>query len=351
MLLRIFRRLFFSLLFALLLALAAVVLSLRTTWYLERAGPSVLNRWVAYRYSEQPWAIKGVAIGEKVLSLPENLVLKDVRFVFSQGGVDYNIAFARAEGEGLSVLFGADKIMRLELRGLEVLTPPARLFGANLDFLIHEEGLDYTRGIVTDAVLKAGAYEVSGIKSRIYVYEGQTVLDKLSADFYGGRLTGKVALDYRFVPGYHAQLNLSGVDLKKLEAVNPALFSQVRGTLSGAVTVEGAQDSVRALDVALDATEGGWIKAVLLSPFISYIPPGRTRENMEVLIKSGGYLPFLKGRVEVERVNNRSLRAVVNLRTPELNLADSEVVINLDAEVGEWLRALLQLSQGKRGTL
>jgi len=160
-------------------------------------------------------------------------------------------------------------------------------------------------------------------------------------------VAGKITLDYRYAPAYSLRVKLAHVDLKQLEAVNPAVFSQVRGLLDGEMTVDGVRNKIRSLNSFFEIKREGSLKAVLLSPLLSSLPPGINLNRLEALIKSGGYLDFSEGRMQVERTNSQSLRMIINLQSQDINLADTRITVNLDTELGEGLRIFLQSVPGK----
>jgi hypothetical protein len=323
------------------------ILLLKTPLILEGLGPFVLNVWLPYRYPGCRFKIEQLSIGQKIYHFPEDAVFHDFDLVFKLAGEEYHIGCRRADIRGLSVLLGAKKIMRIDTEGVDVLASQGHLSNANLRFLYNETIVDYIRGTMTDAILQVGPYKLQDMKSRIFIYPGQVVFEPFSAGLYSGSVLGKITLDYRYAPVYHLRVKLADIDLKLLEEINPAVFSQVRGVLAGNLMIDGVGNKIRSLNSLLEIREQGFLKAALLSPFISYIPPGAIRSAMETLIRDGGYLPFHEGKVHLERVNSQSLRAVVTLRSREVNLADAQIVINLDTELGEGLRAFLRSIPGK----
>ena len=334
---------------AVLFLLIVAILTLKTPLVLEGIGPVVLNAWLPYRYPGCRLKIIQLSIAKKSYRFPETLVFDNFDLVFKLAGDEYRIGFDRAEIEGVAVLLGEKKIMRMDIRGVDILAPQGHVSNANLKFLYNEAAIDYTRGIMTDAMLKVGVYELSDMKSRLFVNPGRLVFEPFSAGLYGGTVRGKITLDYRYAPDYQFRVKLESIDLKQLESVNPAVFSQVRGVLAGDVAVDGVGNKIRSLNSSFEITKQGSLKAVLLSPFVSYIPPSKARSTIEALIESGGYMPFSQGKLQVERLNSKSLRAVVDLRSPVLHLEDSQIIINLDAALGERLRIFLQSIPGKGG--
>ena len=327
------------------------ILAFKTPLIFEKVGPLVLNAWLPYRYPGCRLKIVRLTIDKKIYRFPEDLIFNDFDLVFKQGGDEYRVGFSRAELNGVTVFLGENKIMRINVEGVDIQAPQGHLSGAALQFLYNETIVDYTRGILTGAVLRIGGYGISDIKSRIFVYPGQIVFEPFSATLYGGSVRGKITVDYRYAADYRLRVKFENVDLKQLEPANPAFFSQVRGILAGKVAVDGVGNKIRSLSSSLSIDREGSIKAVLLRPFVSYIPPCKARAMIETLIERGEYVPFSDGELRLERVNSRSLRAVVNLRTPVLHLQNTDVLVNLDAALGEGLRDFLQSIPGEGGKL
>ncbi|MFA5261103.1 MAG: hypothetical protein WC450_07755 [Candidatus Omnitrophota bacterium] len=336
-----------KLLFIALLAVLVIGALILKTPLMEGLGPVVLNVWLPYRYPGCRFKIVRVSIGKKTYRFPEDLVLNDFDIIFKSAGEEYHAGCGRADIQGMTVLLGADKIMRINVQGLDVLASQGHLSSTNLSFLFNETAVDYNRGMMTGGILQVGEYKLLDMKSRIFIYPGQVVFESFSAGLYGGFVQGKITLDYRYAPGYQLRVKLANVDLKQLEGINPAVFSQVRGVLAGKIAVDGVGNKIRSLNSSLEIKEKGSLKAALLNPFILSIPPSINLDRIEALIKSGGYLPFSEGKMRVERMNSRSLRAIVTLRSQDINLADAQIDINLDAELGEGLRAFLQSIPGK----
>lgn len=330
-----------------LLILVTGVLLFKTPLILERLGPAVLNVWLPYRYPGCQFKIIRLSIDEKIYRFPEDVVLNNLDMVFKLSGEEYHIGCRQAEIQGLTVLLGADKIMRMNILGASILASAGRLSNMDLKFLYHETIIDYTRGLMTGARLEVGPYELQDMKSRIFIYPGQVVFEPFSATLYGGSVAGKITLDYRYASVYSLRIKLAHVDLKQLEAVNPVVFSQVRGLLDGEMTVDGVRNKIRSLNSSFEIKREGSLKAVLLSPLLSSLPPGINLNRLEDLIKSGGYLDFSEGRMQVERTNSQSLRMIINLQSQHINLADTRITVNLDTELGEGLRIFLQSIPGK----
>ncbi|HPB69313.1 MAG TPA: hypothetical protein PKU74_10475, partial [Candidatus Omnitrophota bacterium] len=196
-----------------LLILGTGVLLFKTPLILERLGPAVLNVWLPYRYPGCQFKIIRLSIAEKIYRFPEDVVLNDLDMVFKLSGEEYHIGCRQAEIQGLTVLLGADKIMRMNILGASILASAGRLSNMDLKFLYHETIIDYTRGLMTGARLEVGPYELQDMKSRIFIYPGQVVFEPFSATLYGGSVTGKITLDYRYAPAYSLRVKLAHVDL------------------------------------------------------------------------------------------------------------------------------------------
>ena len=218
-----------------------------------------------------------------------------------------------------------------------------RIDGVELALSSESSGLELAQGAFRQADLRAGDYQILEISGRLFIYRDQIIVDPFQASLYAGKVRGTLSL--RYGADYRVAVDLQGVDLGQVSRVNPAI--PMKGLVSGQGRIEGAGSRIRGLTGAIDLDAPGEIKAFLLGPFLNYLPSDAAREKIQSLIDQDGFVPVRTAQIQVQRLTNRSLQMGIDLFSPEIHLLDSQVNINLDADIGEWLAAVLSVTQGK----
>ncbi len=185
------------------------------------------------------------------------------------------------------------------------------------------------------------AYDLYGFKDieAILVADPRQLrLNDLKAQAYGGAVTGEILLDYVPRIAYSIALDLERIDLLKLQTVNPEVFSQVEGLVSGNVQVGGNEKSVTRLQSSLQMPQGGKIQAKWLGPVATYIPLGPQKSQLEGLIKVDGQVPVEKASVTLQNLTAEKATALMVINSRQLNL---NINLTLDVNVEGGLQELL----------
>ena len=339
-------RLFFGmikcLILGVLLAAGLILVALRSDTFIERTVPWAVNLWLAHRPGD-PLRVTQLRMGERAISWPGRFTVEGLEIRLGQGSESYALGFDRAEIWDLISLLGRTRGVRSGVHGLWVQIPGGRIDGVELSLLAEASGLELAHGSFRQADLRIGDYQISEISGQLFIYRDQLILDPFQADLYAGQASGTVSV--RYGADYQVAMDLRGVDLALVSRVNPAI--PVKGRVSGEARIAGAGPRIRGMTGAFDLDSPGEIKAYLLSPFLNYLPSEAAREKIQALMDQGGFVPVRTAQIEVQRLTNRSLQVGVDLFSPEIHLADSQVTVNLDADIGEWLAAVMLVTQGK----
>ncbi len=299
---------------------------------------SNLPRWLNPRLPEI--VIQELSIGRQSFSFPCYFHFKDIESQILQGSQKFQVRIREVDLHGLEI-FTAQRRMLLQLQGVDVqsdllalregqLSVDARFTDRNIKTLqgnFKSFGLNLANYVFTD--LKAG---LSGDKNTI-------MFNDFSTDFYDGQIKGQISLDYARDIAYSITMELTKIDLRQLQKVNPEFFSKVRGRVHGFVNAKGDRQGINALEASFDAPEGGEIKASLLQYLVAYIPQIPQRKDLEKLIKTNGQVPLERADVVIKSISDEKISSKIQLESRKFNLG---INMTVDTNIEGGLKNLLK---------
>ena len=294
--------------------------------------PLLVNPLLAKKSSGQIVAtrISELKIGRQQFKLPGNLNFEKISFVIIKDKNVYSIQIKQAKVEGVHRLMRAKKNIQIEIKGLTSDSFSETIHDADVIFKMDnsQKGLEHWQGQFYAPEAKFSEYRLRQLRSSIYADQNRMEWPDFLADFYGGKLKGKIFVDYKQGIFYSMYIALSDVDLKRLEKANPQFFSKLRGSVDGWLNIEGDSKKIRSIKALFNAPKGGKIRASFLSYLMEYIPSSTQKKDLEVLIQQDGLLPLEKASVDLKSLSDQKVLAKINLASQRFNLD-----INLTAEI------------------
>ena len=138
---------------------------------------------------------------------------------------------------GLNLGSGTNGLNR---RALSFFRPATLSQPAPRDVTPQPGGSLAAHGTWTAESARSGGLEATRIKSALSVYEGGVLLDGLTMELCGGRVTGRFGWISRPQPGqYNAQLAFAQVDMARLLAAFPSAAGKMTGKMEGRIKLTG----------------------------------------------------------------------------------------------------------------
>ena len=163
--------------------------------------------------------------------------------------------------------------------------------------------------------------------------------DHITADVYGGQLSGDVRVVFGDVPGYSIDAVVEKVDTALLESALGGVFQEIGGRLSGQVHLAGRGMQVRRVEAAWGMPSGGRVSAALLSSLMAYLPSSSQKRKVAALIRSGGKLAVEVFSFTIKNDAPDHLSGTIGLKSREANI---ELNISHEVRVDTRLDALLR---------
>jgi len=193
-------------------------------------------------------------------------------------------------------------------------------------------------GIAENGILEWDRYRVENVNTRFRKTGKGVIFDHFAGDLYGGKVDGKIVLETDPVIYYDIILNITDLDIQKIERLHPDVFGKVRGRLRGDMRIQGGADGVRKLTGTLTADEGGKIQASLLEPLLKYIPQTQQKRLLQSVIMEDGLLPLQKADIGLSLIDAKTLVTHFDLESQEYNLdLDLTVELNVEGGLGQLL--------------
>jgi hypothetical protein len=181
-------------------------------------------------------------------------------------------------------------------------------------------------------------FSVSDVRTDFSGNERSVTLSNLTADVYGGKLSGKAV--FTVPERYDVELALKEVDSGELERAMGGVFRELGGKLSGQLHVAGSGQRIDLFDTSWNMPSGGALSAALLSSITRYIPDSVQKKRIDFLIRSGGKLAVESFLFTLKNDSPEQLSGQISLKSREANL-DLNVTheIRVDARIDSLLQA------------
>ncbi len=339
----------------LILILAVLILLLGAGGYVltqksavERILPWLINR------NTTDFAISEFRIGRQEYRFPDAVLFEQICLTVKQKKQVYRIEIKKVDVRGILNVIPGSLPVPIDLVSVEVSSADMELRQGLVQLAVKTSGSgeEKVAGHLRIAKLRREEYHLTNISADISGDLSFWRFKNFYAEFYGGRLQGKILLDSKNQMVYSVRMQVEEVDLKQLQPVNPEFFSKVKGTVAGSLDVAGTPSGIRTINANFSVSKGGEIKASLLNYLLRYIPANSSqRKDLEKLIKSDGDVPLDRAAVEIKSLTEEKLSSRIKLFSQRFNL-DLDVTLDVSVDGGfqnllDYPKNLLQLIGGK----
>jgi len=265
------------------------------------------------------------------------LLWQKVYIDFTDGEDKYHIAFESLLVKRVNSNNPREDRIAFKMKDFIYTSPDINIDGLNIELnaLIKKRNVVGVTGPLTADEISYGDYKMNNVSSNIVIDHRALNFNDFNADFYGGKILGKIILDYVKEITYIMDIDLREISIKKLAVANPALFSQVSGNVDGHINVKGDNQRVKSLSGVFDIVSEASVKASLLRELIGYIPPSTQRNEIAGLLETGGNIPLSKAQVQIESFSEDKIKVRFDLFSEKLNL-DLDIPVDINVE-GGWM--------------
>ncbi len=190
-------------------------------------------------------------------------------------------------------------------------------------------------GEVIAKTLEFNKVFVSDLKSKVSGDLTKVKFSELAVALYQGHLKSEILIGFADVSSLSINANYEGIDVAQLVAINPALFSQMKGLVDGQVQVTAQDGKIKAFRGRGIAPHGGMVKAALIKFLLQYMPQ---KEQIEMLIAGNDDIPLNQAKIETVSFNDEKFASQIKLFSSQLNM---DINLTLDINLEGGLVALL----------
>lgn len=330
-----FKRFVLFVIFIIVLLLFGAYFLLNSRAFSEKIIPKLLAG------NTGPAIVSDVKITRQAFRLSGLLTLSGVSFKVKTEEDIFLVSLDLAEIKA-SKLFSREKArVFIAMNGLGVDSKTFNLGGGKTNIQLMRAGA-MDRGEFTAKKLNYLGFELANITGEISSEEPALNIQEVNADFYGGRLGAEILLENDAELNYSVKITLKGVDIKKLEQANKALFSNAKGIVDGDVEVSGNIKEGYKASGKIDSVSDMEVKAVLLKPLLDYIPQSQQKKELDLLLKQQGNIPLEAAEIILLNVTDDMIKTRVELKSKKFNL---DIGSNLDFNIEGGFQNLINLQK------
>jgi hypothetical protein len=283
--------------------------------------------------------VQSFSLGSLDYTFPSSWTMGDVRATVLSKGKPALVYTSQVEIKDVFHLLADGKRSQVNIHGVEASYDQLKVRGAScaVDLNKLTNGILY-RGNILLAQVSQEPFSVSDVKTEFSGNERSVTLSNLTADVYGGKLSGSSV--FTVPAGYDVELALKEVDSGELEHALGGVFRELGGKLSGQLHVAGSGQRIDLFDTSWNMPSGGAVSAELLSSITRYIPDSVQKKRIDFLIRSGGKLAVESFLFTLKNDSPDQLSGEIGLKSREANLELNVThEIRVDARIDSLLQA------------
>lgn len=285
--------------------------------------------------------VQSFSLGSMAYTFPSSWVFGDVRATVMVRGCPVPVYAVRAEIRDAFHLLMAGEHAQVTVSGSSAAYDQLDVNGVScaVDLSRTTNGFFYN-GTVCLSQVSQGRISISDVKTGFSGNPQSVILSNLTAEVYGGQLSGTAA--FTVPDGYDVELSLQGVDSVELERAMGGVFRELGGRLSGRLHAAGTGQQIDQFDTAWTMPSGGAVSAALLSSITRYLPDSAQKKRIDFLIRSGGKLAVESFLFTLKNDASDRLSGQIGLKSREANL---ELNVTHEVRVDTRIDALVQAWQ------
>jgi len=287
--------------------------------------------------------IQDLVIGKQNLSLKGTSSLRDVDIIIRQGENKFDLHFNTIS---LSDIFSEKPT--LLLKGGFVYAEAFRLDGLEMT-LIAKDGEEWS-GPATVKLAESSGFQVHDVLVKVIVKADKAIIEDIQGRSYEGEIQGTATIYFFAIPDYYANVTFDGLDTTLMEDINPSLFSQLQGQITGSVEALGPAGGLDKIDLHVRLNDGGEVQSKLLGPLLGHIPESRERQKLKTAIENNQKIIVNKAQLDLSNKDSKTVSTDIQLESDELNL-DANVKVDIIVEGGmqSLFKYFTQFSQFMKG--
>lgn len=263
-----------------------------------------------------------LTIGSQQFVYPGQLFLSDVHLKLTAGSEQFTVSAKELDMDRLSQALAGSAEIPVNAKGVSVGSANIQIPSADIEgtVLVRSNQTNIFQGAFTAAQLEAYRYKIQNISTGFVGGSYGISFKNLSADFYKGKVVGKVDVNWAHGIHYKTGLQFEGIDFSALKDVDASVYGQVEGIIHGSVTIGGSLHTFDTLRLKMQVTKDGRINASLLKFVLPYIPQTEGSAKLLDLMKHGLKVPVEVAHVDIRNVDEHKLSGNVKLGVGQLNL-------------------------------
>jgi len=288
--------------------------------------------------------IKDLDIARQTFRYPDRLMFKNVKGVVVLDDTPYTISLPAATITGQRLFSSSARKAGLNIRKADISSPVMSARGVDAE--VSSIGLfsesSPANGVFTIENIQSLGYALTDARGAFAAAPGRLTISPFEGKLYGGQGKADVLVTFEPEPAYVVKAQISGVDIKMLEEVNPAVFSNMKGTVAGDIAVNGDSRGIRGASGSLWSGPGAEVKAFLLKPLLDYIPQSTQKKELERLIATAGNISLDTATLAIKDLTDERISTKINLKSKKFNL---DIGLALDLNIEGGLNNLLKLQE------
>ncbi len=280
----------------------------------------VIPRWINAQTTQ--FVISDFKIEQEAFRWPGKFSFDKVRFLITDGHNFYTVSARKVVVAGEPYFWYPRKQISFNMEGSNIDNPSLKVSNLALsgDIYFNLFQLEAVKGNVDVQSCKFQQYLLTEVHAPVLGYQNTIKIEPFEANFFDGRILGKIIVDNPADMSYIMEMNVHGLDLSRLEGAYPALPDNVKGQFEGKVLLKGHQARIETLRMSLTAPQGGKLKASLLKNLLQYIPAEARTTEFELAMKSNDDIFFETMNLQLYSLTDERMNAKVELESHRLNL-------------------------------
>jgi len=222
---------------------------------------------------------------------------------------------------------------QLEADGLRIKEARSRLTHLSREKSWQAAGSVFIFGLnLAGKQLKNVSFDFKADEKRIDVFKFDSSLSE-------GKIKGDFNLAFDGTLPYNLGLIIEQVPASFFDFESFKMDKQMKGAISGHLTMRGDNRRIEAVDAQFQAPQGMYVNAKALSPLLNYIPQSVQRKSIEQIIAQGQNIFLDKFTLDVTNEKNNMLKTNFDLKSIAYNL---DVNLGVDINVDGGLHSLLE---------
>lgn len=302
--------------------LFVIVLAVVIVWVIHSSFAAERILTFALNKSLRDAKVEKLVIGHQKFIFPGEIVFSDVDVQMNLKKEALSVQFKNLRCEGLDQLFKPSTDLKLYGKGIAFKGYQADIPSADATATIslHSWRLKEWSGDVSVPDMEVHKYRLYNFTSKIQGRPKSLTLSDIDADFYKGKIVGRINVDWANGMRFKTDVQFKGVDIRAMRYVDASIYGQIEGVIRGSFSLEGTPQNFSTLGLKIAITKDGRLNASLLKFVLPYIP--RTQESVQLqdLMKQGQKVPIEVAYVDLESIDDHNLSGKLKLGVRQLNL-------------------------------